>query len=74
VNHIYKPKPQTYRVLGEEFERYLPAVLPSLLRSAAISPNMKVEDEEEADEEEFDGMQTVQVSIIFFIFIIIRVF
>jgi len=25
---------------------------------------MKVEDEEEADEEEFDGMQTVQVSII----------
>lgn len=53
------------RVLGEEFERYLPAVLPSLLRSAAISPNMKVEDEDDADDEEFDGMQTVQVLLPF---------
>jgi len=47
------------KCLGEEFVAYLPALLPSLLRSASLAPDVKLADADNA--EELEEMETVQV-------------
>uniref|UniRef100_A0A7S0J6U6 TOG domain-containing protein n=1 Tax=Calcidiscus leptoporus TaxID=127549 RepID=A0A7S0J6U6_9EUKA len=52
------------KCLGEQFKPYLPYVIPPLLESAQIDPELHVTDaEEDEEEEEEEGMESVTVAI-----------
>ena len=53
------------KCLGEHFQPYLPYVIPPLLRSAQIDPELHVTDadDDEGDVEEEEGMESVTVAI-----------
>jgi HEAT repeat protein len=53
------------KCLGEHFQPYLPFVIPPLLTSAQLDPELHVTDvdEEEVDVEEEEGMESVTVNI-----------
>eukprot|EP00735_Rhodelphis_limneticus_P008844 TRINITY_DN2321_c0_g1::TRINITY_DN2321_c0_g1_i1::g.20738::m.20738 TRINITY_DN2321_c0_g1::TRINITY_DN2321_c0_g1_i1::g.20738 ORF type:complete len:1078 (+),score=394.95,sp/Q8BKC5/IPO5_MOUSE/35.22/0.0,HEAT/PF02985.17/3.9e+03,HEAT/PF02985.17/7.7,HEAT/PF02985.17/2.6e+03,HEAT/PF02985.17/4.8e+03,HEAT/PF02985.17/0.24,HEAT/PF02985.17/6e-06,HEAT/PF02985.17/0.067,HEAT/PF02985.17/3.5e+02,HEAT/PF02985.17/1.7,HEAT/PF02985.17/0.053,HEAT/PF02985.17/6e+02,HEAT_2/PF13646.1/1.2e+02,HEAT_2/PF13646.1/14,HEAT_2/PF13646. len=46
------------KALGRDFEPYLPIVIPSLLKSASLKPDIQVTDD---NEDELEGMDTIQV-------------
>lgn len=51
------------KCLGEQFAPYLPYVLPSLIKSAQIDPELHVTDADEEEEEEHEGMESVTVHL-----------
>ena len=60
MNYLHQACGRICRALKNEFVPYLPALLPGLFRSVAATPDMKLADDD-ADDAEFDGMETVQV-------------
>jgi len=61
LSYLHQACGRICRVLKSEFVPYLPAILPSLLRSVGIKPDVRVEDGENADNEDLEGMEVVQV-------------
>ena len=53
------------KCLGEQFGAYLPYVLPPMLKSAQIDPELRVLDADEDDEEEEleEGLESVTVAV-----------
>ena len=50
--------------MGADFQPYLPFVIPPLLQSAQIDPELEVTDADEpADDDEDDGLESVTVNI-----------
>ena len=45
--------------MGRDFEPYLPYVMPPLLRSAEIQPEVQIADAD--DDDELEGMETVHI-------------
>jgi hypothetical protein len=60
VNYLHQACGRICRALKQEFVPYLPSLLPSLLRSVAAAPEMKIAGEEDSNED-FDGMETMRV-------------
>jgi len=61
LSYLHQACGRICRVLKSEFVPYLPAILPSLLRSVAIKPDVRVEDGDTADNDDMEGMEVVQV-------------
>lgn len=52
------------KCLGEQFEPYLPFVIPPLLKSAQVDPELHVTDaDDDDDDQEEEGMESVTVAI-----------
>ena len=53
------------KCLGEQFQPYLPYVIPPLLRSAQIDPELRVldHDDDDDEEEEEEGVESVTVAL-----------
>jgi len=60
ITYLHQACGRMCRCLGPEFAPFLPALLPGLLRSASLQPDVKVDENLDSDEE-IDGMETIQV-------------
>lgn len=61
INYLHQACGRICRALKKEFVPYLPSLLPGLLHSVAATPDMKLADDADADDADFEGMETVQV-------------
>jgi hypothetical protein len=60
VTYLHQACGRICRCLGAEFAPFLPSLLPGLLRSANLEPDIRVEDDLGSDED-LEGMETIQV-------------
>jgi len=64
INFMLQACGRICKCLGEHFQPYLPFVIPPLLRSAQVDPELHVTDaDEEDDNEAEEGMESVTVAI-----------
>ena len=59
ISYMLQAWTRICKCLGRDFEPYLPYVMPPLLRSAAIQPEVTIADADDPDE--LEGMETVSI-------------
>jgi hypothetical protein len=63
AHHLLQAWARVARCLGQDFVPYLEFVMPTLLKSAALKPEVVIADVDDVDYSEEDGMDSVTISI-----------